>query len=100
MEKPEYSRISVPALALYAAPRNWKELMPGSAEFTDPEKAAAAEKVGAQMARIRKHMADEFRAGVANGRVVEIAGAGHYLFQTNEAEVLGEMPAFLRHLKR
>jgi len=45
-------------------------------------------------------MADEFRAGVANGRVVEIAGAGHYLFQTNEAEVLGEMPAFLRHLKR
>jgi len=100
VEKPEYHRISVSALAVYAAPRNWKELMPGSAEFTDPEKAAAAEKVAAQMARIRKHMADEFRAGVANGRVVEIAGASHYLFQTNEAEVLQEMPAFLRNLKR
>jgi len=74
--------------------------MPGSAAITDPEKAAAAEKVVAQMTRIRKHMADEFRAGVTNGRVVEIAGANHYLFQTNEAEVVGDMLAFLRNLKR
>lgn len=38
VEKPDYARIRVPALALYAAPRTWKEMMPESPGFTDPEK--------------------------------------------------------------
>lgn len=99
VEKPDYARIRVPALALYAAARSWKELMPGSPEITDPEKQAAAEQVVAAAARIRKHMAESFRAGVVNSRVVEIQGASHYLFQTRDAEILREMRAFLESLK-
>ena len=98
VEKPDYRRITVPALALYAAPRTWKEMMPGDPGFTDPEKLAAAEKVVAQMALMRKHMADEFRSGVAKSRAIEIPGASHYIFQTNEADVLREMLSFLRSL--
>lgn len=98
VEKPDYARIKVPALALYAAARNWQELMPGSPGFADAEKQAAAERVVASMTAIRKHMAEEFLTGVARGRVAEIPGAGHYLFRTHESEVLREMRAFLRGL--
>jgi non-heme chloroperoxidase len=98
VQKPDYAHIRVPALALYGAPRTWKELMPGAPEFTDPEKQVAAERVVGHLARTRKHMADTFRAEVANSRVVEIPGASHYLFRTNESDVLREMRAFLRSL--
>jgi len=100
VEKPDYARISAPALALYAAPRTWKEMMPESPEFTDAEKVAAAEKVVEHLASMRKYMADTFRSGVANSRVMEIPGASHYVFQTNEADVLREMRAFLGSLER
>lgn len=99
VEKPDYGRIRVPALALYAAARTWEELMPDSPTPTDPEKRAAAAQVVASMARIRKHMAESFRTGVANSRVVEIPGASHYLFRTHETDVIREMRRFLQSLK-
>lgn len=98
VQKPDYGRIRVPALALYPTARSWKELMPGTPDIADPEKQVAAEQVVAAMARIRKHMAESFRTGVANSRVVEIPGAGHNVFQTNEADVLREMRQFLDSL--
>jgi len=100
VQKPDYARIRVPALALYAAPRTWKEIAPGAPEFTDPEKRAAAERVVAHFARTRKHMEDMFRSGVADSRVMEIPGASHYLFQTNEPDVLREIRTFLDALDR
>lgn len=98
VQKPDYRRIRVPALALYAAARSWAELMPDAPEFTDPQKRLAAEKVVASMAQIRKHMAESFSAEVANSQVVEIPGASHYLFRTNEADVLREIRTFLDSL--
>lgn len=100
VEKPDYARIRVPALALYAAPETWQEMMPGAPEFTDPEKRAAAERVVAYTAQTRKFMEDTFRSGVANSRVIEIRGASHYLFQTNEVEVLRNMREFLEGLDK
>lgn len=100
VRKPDYARITVPALALYAAPRTWKEMMPDAPEIKDPEQLSAAQKVVAQMANLRKHMADEFRAGVGRSRVVEIPGASHYLFRTNEDDVLRETVGFLRNLDK
>lgn len=98
VQKPDYAHITVPALALYAAPRTWKELMPDAPDFKDAERRSAAEKVVAQMAKIRKHMADEFHSGVANSKVIEIPGASHYLFRTNEDDVLREILAYLQSL--
>lgn len=100
VEKPDYARIRVPALALYAAPETWKEMVPGAPEFTDVEKRAAAERVVAHTARTRKFMEDMFRSGVANSRVIEIRGASHYLFLTNEGDVLRNMRAFLEGLDK
>ena len=74
--------------------------MPGSPAPTDQDKRAAAERVVASMARIRKHMAESFRTGVANSRVVEIPGASHNLFfRTHEVDVLREMRTFLEGLE-
>ncbi|MCU1327960.1 MAG: Tropinesterase [Bryobacterales bacterium] len=100
VEKPDYARIRVPAMALYAAPRTWKEMVPGAPDFDDPEKRAAAERVVAHTARTRKLMEDMFQSGVTNSRVIEIPGASHYVFQTNEADVLRHMREFLAGLDR
>ncbi|MFN9300244.1 MAG: alpha/beta fold hydrolase [Acidobacteriota bacterium] len=100
VQKPDYAHITVPALALYAAPRTWKEMMPDAPDFTKADQVAAADKVVAQMAKMRQNMADQFRSGVAKSRVVEIPGASHYLFKTNEDDVVREMLVFLRSLNR
>ncbi len=100
VQKPDYASIHVPALALYAAPRTWKEMMPGIPEFTEPDKRAAAERVVGHVARTRKYMEDTFHSGVANSRVIEIIGASHYIFRSNEADVLREMRAFLNSLSQ
>ena len=100
VEKPDYASIRVPALALYAAPGTWKEMVPGAPELDDPQKRAAAERVVVHAARTRKYMEDTFRSGVVNSRVIEIPGASHYVFRTNEADVLREIRAFLASLDR
>jgi non-heme chloroperoxidase len=100
VRKPDYASIRVQALALYAAPRTWKEMMPDAPEFGDPEQRAAAERVVTHVARTRIHMEDQFRSGVPGGRVVEVPGASHYLFRTHEADVLREIRAFLSQLDR
>lgn len=38
VERPDYARIRVPALALYAAPRTWSEMMPGAPKLRDHNK--------------------------------------------------------------
>lgn len=100
VEKPDYANIKVPALALYAAPRTWKELMPGAPEFPDPGKRAAAERIVGYYAQTRAHMEDGFHTGVAGSTVVEIPGSNHYLFRSHEAEVLQEIRKFLNRLDR
>ena len=75
-------------------------MMPGAPEFADPETRAAAERVVAHAARTRKFMEETFRSGVADSRVIEIPGASHYLFRTNEADVLRSMRAFLESLDK
>ena len=98
VEKPDYARIRVAALALYPAPRTWSELMPGAPKLTNPQQQEAAKRVVALAARTRKYMEDAFRSGVKNSRVIEIPGASHYIFRSNEAEVLREIRAFLKTL--
>lgn len=99
VQKPDYARITVPALALYAAPRTWKEMMPDAPDFEDEGKRQAAENVVKQMASKREQMAKEFRKGVTHSSVIEIQGAGHYIFETHEDETVRQILAFLQHLK-
>jgi pimeloyl-ACP methyl ester carboxylesterase len=85
----KYGDIHVPVLAIYAIPH---DLGPA---FSDPAVRAAAEardlvSAGAQ--------AKAFEAGIPSARVVILPHASHFVFLSNEADVLREMNGFLRSL--
>jgi pimeloyl-ACP methyl ester carboxylesterase len=84
------SAIAVPALAIFAVPRQV-----AAAVANDPTARTAAE--AADAARFAQ--ADAFERGVPNARVVRIAHASHFVFVSHETEVLREMRAFLSRLK-
>jgi pimeloyl-ACP methyl ester carboxylesterase len=77
MEK--YTEIRVPILAIFAIPHEG---------VTDPDKDLKSS--GAQAAAFEK--------GLPSARVVRLAHANHYVFQSNEADVLREIEGFIGKL--
>ena len=69
----KYTNLRVPILAIFAIPRD--------ADAHTLNQVAA------------------FEAGVPSARVVRLENASHYVFQSNEADVLREMNAFLEKLR-
>jgi len=87
----KYTELAVPVLAIYANPHD-----PGPYAFNTPAERAAAEALEtADIAAMEK----VFEAGVPSSRVVQIPRANHYVFLSNEADVLREMRTFLAGLK-
>jgi pimeloyl-ACP methyl ester carboxylesterase len=85
----KYTDIRAPVLAIYAVPH-----ATGQPIKDDKARAAADSKdeatTGAQ--------AKAFESGVPSARVVRLPHANHYVFLSNEADVLREMNAFLGSL--
>ena len=75
-----YTKITPPILAIYALPH-----APGSGDAALDVKGEA--------------IAKAFEAALPNAHVVRLAGASHFVFMSNEADVLREMEAFLGALK-
>jgi len=86
----KYTRIPVPILAIFACPHNWDR-----AFRNDP--ATKAKRMAADRAWCSAQ-ADAFAAGVPSAHVVRIPNADHYVFNSNEAEVLRDMNDFLAKL--
>lgn len=86
-----YTTIPVPVLAIVACPHDWSHFFPN-----DPERRAArvAADTGACSAR-----AESFARGVPTARVVRIPNADHYVYRSNEAQVIDEMKMFLDTLQ-
>jgi pimeloyl-ACP methyl ester carboxylesterase len=84
-----YSTISLPILAIFANPK------PAPYPFNIPAENAAAE---ALETKGIADIATAFQKGMPTARVVQIPHADHYVFLTNEADVLREMRAFLAAL--
>jgi non-heme chloroperoxidase len=84
----KYTSIPVPALAIYACPHNWDRL-PDS-----PRKTALIADDKSRCTR----WADNFRQGVPSAHVVMIPNADHYVYLSNEAQVVREMNDFLAKL--
>jgi non-heme chloroperoxidase len=85
----KYTSIPVPALAIYACPHNW-DRFPGP-----PERKAAL--VVDDTAHCNA-WADNFSRGVPGARIVRIQNADHYVYLSNEAQVVREMNSFLAML--
>jgi non-heme chloroperoxidase len=86
----KYTSIPVPALAIYACPHNWDRL-------PDDGAGRKAALVADDKARCTA-WADNFRHGVPSARIVMIPNADHYVYLSNEAQVVTEIKAFLTSL--
>jgi len=86
MEK--FTSIPVPALAIYACPHNWDRL---------PDSARKTALIADDKARCMG-WAENFHRGVPTAHIVMIPNADHYVYLTNEAQVVAEMNTFLAQL--
>ena len=89
----KYTDIRVPVLAIYANPHD-----PSPYDFdtfSTPTARAAAEAIPTAET---EEQAKAFESGVPSGRVVILPHANHYVFLSNEADVLREMRTFLAGL--
>ncbi len=91
----KYARIPVPALAIFAIPHIRETWMTKS---TDPTVRSAADSYFADLDLVAEKQAMAFEDGVATARVIRLQGM-HYIFVSNESDVLREMRAFLGSLK-
>jgi pimeloyl-ACP methyl ester carboxylesterase len=88
----EFTKIPVPVLAIFACPHNFDS---DPSLKNDPKTKAA---LIADNLFYTSRQADAFAAGVPSAHVVRLPNADHYVFRSNEADVLREMNAFLAKL--
>jgi hypothetical protein len=85
----KYTRIPVPALAIYALPH----------DLNGPPMSDAQRAVYEARDQITTSaQAKAFEDGVPTARVVRLPRARHYVYRSNEADVLREMNAFIASL--
>ena len=82
-----FTTISAPALIIFAVPHDLGQMMKDN-----PEARAAME---ANDKRNVERQATAFETQVPSAHVVRIPHANHYVFRSNEADVLREMDAFI-----
>jgi len=86
----KYTTVPVPILAIYAVPHDRGPLASPDAAVRAAQEARDEETTGAQ--------AKAFESGLPSAKVVRIPHADHYVFRSNEADVLREMNVFLGSL--
>jgi pimeloyl-ACP methyl ester carboxylesterase len=87
----KYTKIPVPILAIYAVPHDRGAQAGGDAAARAAQDARDEETTGAQ--------AKAFETALPTAKVVRIPHANHFVFRSNEADVLREMNAFIAGLK-
>lgn len=86
----KYTDIPCPALAIYAVPQ---DLGP----FVDNDPVARAN-FEADNVAVTEPLVKSFETGVPSAHIVRLPHASHYVFMSNEADVLREMNAFIGSL--
>jgi non-heme chloroperoxidase len=86
----KYTKIDTPILAIFAVPHNF------DAAFKN-NPAGKAAMVAADSARASAQ-ANAFEAGLPSAHVVRLPNASHYVFKSNEVDVMREMNTFLAKL--
>jgi pimeloyl-ACP methyl ester carboxylesterase len=92
----KYAYIPVPALAIFAIPRAQAKWVNDS---TDPKVREAAKAFAAVELALTTRQAKAFEDGVPTAHVVRLSGADHYVYLSNEADVLREMKSFFTTLR-
>ena len=92
----KYADIPVPALVIFAIPHAQAKWVNDS---TDPKVHEAAKAYSAAELALTTRQAKVLEDGVPTAHVVRLRGADHYVYLSNEADVLREMKSFLSTLR-
>ena len=93
-KKRDYSNIRVPVLSIFATFRVGDSTR-NDLPKTDQERAVVEAFENATMTYIKRYERS-LLAAVPSARIVELPAANHYVFLSNEADVLREIAAFLK----
>ncbi|HEY6971733.1 MAG TPA: alpha/beta hydrolase [Candidatus Angelobacter sp.] len=88
----KYADIPVPALAIFAIPHAQPKWMTDGA---DPKVREAAKAFSAAVDALTTRQAKAFEDSVPTAHVIRLRGADHYVYLSNEDDVLREMKSFL-----
>jgi non-heme chloroperoxidase len=83
----KFGGVTCPVLAIYADPHSFGDQFNGHAEALQTAQMKDKAETSAQ--------ADAFQSGNPQATVLRIANADHFIFRSNEAEVLREMKTFI-----
>ena len=92
----KFATIPAPALVIFAIPHAQAPWIKASG---DPSVQKAADDFTAMETQLGERQAKALQEAVPTAHVVKIANADHYVFLTNEADVLREMATFLKSLR-
>jgi len=95
MHQKKYADIPVPALIILANPHSLGTWVDNT---SDPSVRAAAKAYSAALEPLTEKQEKAVQEGVPTAHVVMVPNAHHYVFLSNETEVLREMRAFLASL--
>jgi len=88
----QYAHIPVPALVIFAIPHAQAKWVN---ESTDPKVREAAKAFSAAIDTLTARQAKALEDGVPTAHVVRLRNADHFVYISNEADVLREMKSFL-----
>jgi len=91
----KYTHIPAPALVIFANPHGQGTWVNNT---TDAKVRDAAKVYSAALSVLTERQAKVFASGVPTARVVTLPGAHHYVYLSNEVDVLREMRTFLASL--
>jgi non-heme chloroperoxidase len=92
----KYSDIPLPALVIFANPHSLGRSVDHS---LDPSVQTAAKAYSAALTALTERQQKAVENGVPLAHVVTLSGANHYVFLSNEKDVLREMRFFLAGLR-
>jgi non-heme chloroperoxidase len=100
MKKRDYSGIRVPVLAISESPppTSIDQLGPDDPQPRNDEERAAQIAFGLATKAYVDRWVSNLKRSVPDARIVELAGAGHYVYLTRERDVLREMHDFVAQM--
>jgi pimeloyl-ACP methyl ester carboxylesterase len=98
LQPPDYRRIRLPALAIYAVPSSPESLMEAWYDRNDPVIQEFVANGFRWQIRAQTEQIARFSEGVANSEVLILEDADHWIFVSNEEDVLNAIDAFVERL--
>ena len=96
--KRDYSHVRVPVLAFLEFPRSTYDARLDGYEAKDVSERAAIEAVNRATAVYVQKWMQNLLVSVPGARLVDVTGAGHFVFLTRESEVLKDLKEFIAGL--